>query len=209
MSPPLRVDFFSTHDARDIAAVLRDQIRSFETPRAIGTRWIVQMNDVIVLAEPVLARPHHRRASFVQASAHDLQGLGFELRIVDPFRGQRDQFGPIELKRQTELHTHGSVFVVVHLAAKRSVLEDQWSELFDYRRTFEAYVLGRRMMKCRIAAALRDFADAHQLAELLGIDLLAHVIEEENLKRTGEGRTGHPVPIIAGIGASVPRKREL
>ena len=43
-----------------------------------------------------------------------------------------------------------------------------------------------------------QFRRRRAAAELLGVDLLADVVEEENLKRTGEGCTGHPVPIIAG-----------
>jgi hypothetical protein len=139
-----------------------------------------------------------------------VKSFRFELRVRDPLARKSHQFGPIELKRKTELDADRAVLVVVHLRVETSaVLEVQSAQRLHHRRALESHILGRRMPKRGIAAALRAIATAavgEQAPELLHVDLFADVVQEQNLKRTGERRTGHRVPIITASGWSSSRR---
>src|SRR5271166_541196 len=136
---------------------------------------VVEQEDVIVFAQPVVIAAHDRRGDPFEPSTDDLLRLSFELGVRNPARRQLHQGIPVSLKAQLKQHADYAVVVILDLRAQRFPAAQHYRiEPLYYRRLFEADILGRSMFE----ATLNPLR-AQDLAQLVQPDFFTDVVEND------------------------------
>jgi hypothetical protein len=161
------LESISADDLSDARAVVSDEVGG-----SGGAGDLAQVEDEVVLGEPVGVGFVKRGAGTLEAFACDGGGVGAEVNVPDPARREGDEAVPVAGEGEFEDDGEDAVVVVLDLCAETLAgVEDEGFDCFHDGRALVADVVGRGVLERRLG----DGRGAEDLAELVEANLFADV----------------------------------
>lgn len=180
------LEVLAADDLGDAGAVVGDELRG-----GGGAGDLAEVEDEVVLGEPVGVGFVERGAGALETLADDEGGVSGEVDVPDPAGGEGDEALPVGGEGELEDDGEDAVVVVLDLGAEAlAAVEDERFDGFDDGRALVADVAGSGVFERR----LRDGGGAEDMAELVEANLFADVELEKDEdgagERAGGGRRG-------------------